>query len=78
LPNSEDILHPVKISLCLFDDLEKPVVSDLKVRQQEVAIKHLLLYDVENQEEFKHLERDYGNQHYQKAIVIGIKQNKRE
>jgi hypothetical protein len=36
-------------------------VSDLKVRQQEVAIRHLLLFDVENQEEFKQLDVDYGN-----------------
>ncbi len=68
----------MKITLCLYHDLQKPVVSDLKVRQQEVAIRHLLLYDVENKEEFKQLESDYGNQHYQKAVVIGIKQNKRE
>jgi hypothetical protein len=61
LPNSDEVIQPVKISLCLHDDLQKPVVSDLKVRQQEVAIRHLLLYDVENQEEFKQLENDYGN-----------------
>ncbi len=45
----------------MHDELEKPVVSELKVRGQEVAIRHLLLFDVENKDQFKYVEMDYGN-----------------
>ena len=43
-----------------------------------MAFRHILLYDSNNEEEFKHLEDDFDASNGQKVVMIGAKYNNGE